>query len=151
MGEYRTLAPEGAGEVSSSFKGACLLQEVNDAAKNDMMEKVEETTMQGLKELGAFGLQVPSELGGVGLCNTQVRDGSPPPPPASQSTPTWWIKFSPDPGFVCEVTALGASGTVTVPIHTVIPTKQPPVSPAFPKLTLGPRTSPRFTSPNGRD
>uniref|UniRef100_A0A452UHT5 Very long-chain specific acyl-CoA dehydrogenase, mitochondrial n=1 Tax=Ursus maritimus TaxID=29073 RepID=A0A452UHT5_URSMA len=50
---------------------SCLLQEVNDAAKNDMMEKVEETTMQGLKELGAFGLQVPSELGGVGLCNTQ--------------------------------------------------------------------------------
>ncbi|KAI5757186.1 ACADVL protein [Gulo gulo luscus] len=46
-------------------------EEVNDAAKNDMMEKVEETTMQGLKELGAFGLQVPSELGGVGLCNTQ--------------------------------------------------------------------------------
>ena len=38
-----------------------------------MMEKVEETTIQGLKELGAFGLQVPSELGGVGLCNTQVR------------------------------------------------------------------------------
>lgn len=29
--------------------------------------------MQGLKDLGAFGLQVPSELGGVGLCNTQVR------------------------------------------------------------------------------
>uniref|UniRef100_A0A452UI66 Very long-chain specific acyl-CoA dehydrogenase, mitochondrial n=1 Tax=Ursus maritimus TaxID=29073 RepID=A0A452UI66_URSMA len=54
-----------------SWWGACLLQEVNDAAKNDMMEKVEETTMQGLKELGAFGLQVPSELGGVGLCNTQ--------------------------------------------------------------------------------
>ncbi|XP_026903297.1 very long-chain specific acyl-CoA dehydrogenase, mitochondrial isoform X2 [Acinonyx jubatus] len=46
-------------------------EEVNDPAKNDMMEKVEETTMQGLKELGAFGLQVPSELGGVGLCNTQ--------------------------------------------------------------------------------
>ena len=41
--------------------------------------------MQGLKELGAFGLQVPNELGGVGLCNTQVRE-----PrshfPASQST-----------------------------------------------------------------
>lgn len=30
--------------------------------------------MQGLKELGAFGLQVPNELGGVGLCNTQVRE-----------------------------------------------------------------------------
>lgn len=39
-----------------------------------MLEQVEETTIQGLKELGAFGLQVPSELGGVGLCNTQVRD-----------------------------------------------------------------------------
>ncbi|XP_055971140.1 very long-chain specific acyl-CoA dehydrogenase, mitochondrial [Sorex fumeus] len=46
-------------------------EEVNDPAKNDMMEKVEENTMQGLKDLGAFGLQVPSELGGVGLCNTQ--------------------------------------------------------------------------------
>lgn len=37
-----------------------------------MLEQVEEATIQGLKELGAFGLQVPSELGGVGLCNTQV-------------------------------------------------------------------------------
>ena len=27
--------------------------------------------MQGLRELGAFGLQVPEDLGGVGLCNTQ--------------------------------------------------------------------------------
>ncbi|XP_054989574.1 very long-chain specific acyl-CoA dehydrogenase, mitochondrial [Sorex araneus] len=47
------------------------LEEVNDPAKNDMLEAVEENTMQGLKDLGAFGLQVPSELGGVGLCNTQ--------------------------------------------------------------------------------
>ncbi|XP_055114570.1 very long-chain specific acyl-CoA dehydrogenase, mitochondrial isoform X2 [Symphalangus syndactylus] len=46
-------------------------EEVNDPAKNDALEMVEETTLQGLKELGAFGLQVPSELGGVGLCNTQ--------------------------------------------------------------------------------
>lgn len=46
-------------------------EEVNDPAKNDMLEQVEENTMQGLKDLGAFGLQVPSELGGVGLCNTQ--------------------------------------------------------------------------------
>ncbi|XP_031323630.1 very long-chain specific acyl-CoA dehydrogenase, mitochondrial isoform X1 [Camelus dromedarius] len=46
-------------------------EEVNNPAKNDMLEGVEETTMQGLKELGAFGLQVPSELGGMGLCNTQ--------------------------------------------------------------------------------
>lgn len=46
---------------------------MNDPAKNDSLEKVEEDTLQGLKELGAFGLQVPSELGGLGLSNTQVR------------------------------------------------------------------------------
>nr|XP_040036219.1 very long-chain specific acyl-CoA dehydrogenase, mitochondrial [Gasterosteus aculeatus aculeatus]XP_040036220.1 very long-chain specific acyl-CoA dehydrogenase, mitochondrial [Gasterosteus aculeatus aculeatus] len=45
--------------------------EVNDAAKNDALEKVEDDTMQGLKEMGAFGLQVPSDLGGLGLSNTQ--------------------------------------------------------------------------------
>nr|XP_020007069.1 very long-chain specific acyl-CoA dehydrogenase, mitochondrial isoform X3 [Castor canadensis] len=50
---------------------ARFFQEVNDPAKNDTLEQVEENTLQGLKELGAFGLQVPSELGGVGLCNTQ--------------------------------------------------------------------------------
>lgn len=50
-----------------------LAQEVNDPAKNDSLEKVEDDTLQGLKELGAFGLQVPSELGGMGLSNTQVR------------------------------------------------------------------------------
>lgn len=46
---------------------------MNDAAKNDALEKVEDDTMQGLKEMGAFGLQVPSDLGGLGLSNTQVR------------------------------------------------------------------------------
>ncbi|KAK4316950.1 hypothetical protein Pmani_011943 [Petrolisthes manimaculis] len=46
-------------------------EECNDAMKNDAMEKVDETTMQGLREMGAFGLQVPAELGGVGLNNTQ--------------------------------------------------------------------------------
>ena len=49
-----------------------LLQEVNDAQKNDTLEKVEDTTMQGLREMGAFGLQVPTDLGGLGLTNTQV-------------------------------------------------------------------------------
>ncbi|MEQ2160140.1 hypothetical protein GOODEAATRI_030438, partial [Goodea atripinnis] len=34
-----------------------LLQEVNDPAKNDALEKVEDHTMEGLKEMGAFGLQ----------------------------------------------------------------------------------------------
>uniref|UniRef100_A0A3Q3NQD3 Very long-chain specific acyl-CoA dehydrogenase, mitochondrial n=1 Tax=Labrus bergylta TaxID=56723 RepID=A0A3Q3NQD3_9LABR len=46
-------------------------EEVNDAAKNDALEKVEDHTMEGLKEMGAFGLQVPADLGGLGLSNTQ--------------------------------------------------------------------------------
>ncbi|XP_065575702.1 very long-chain specific acyl-CoA dehydrogenase, mitochondrial-like [Artemia franciscana] len=46
-------------------------QEVNDAAVNDELAEVPPETLQGLRELGAFGLQVPQELGGVGLNNTQ--------------------------------------------------------------------------------
>ena len=33
-------------------------QDANDPLKNDEIEKVADETMQGLKELGAFGLQV---------------------------------------------------------------------------------------------
>lgn len=33
--------------------------------KNDAMEKVDETTMQGLREMGAFGLQVSSWSPGI--------------------------------------------------------------------------------------
>ncbi|XP_043558440.1 very long-chain specific acyl-CoA dehydrogenase, mitochondrial-like isoform X1 [Chiloscyllium plagiosum] len=46
-------------------------QEVNNAAENDRLEKVEDKTMEGLKEMGAFGLQVPVDLGGLGLKNSQ--------------------------------------------------------------------------------
>ncbi|XP_041975034.1 very long-chain specific acyl-CoA dehydrogenase, mitochondrial [Aricia agestis] len=46
-------------------------QEVNDPAKNDATAQIDETTLAGLWELGAFGLQVPGELGGLGLSNTQ--------------------------------------------------------------------------------
>ncbi|CAH2049786.1 unnamed protein product, partial [Iphiclides podalirius] len=46
-------------------------QEVNDPAKNDADAQIEEGTVSGLWELGAFGLQVPCELGGLGLNNTQ--------------------------------------------------------------------------------
>ncbi|KAG9351681.1 hypothetical protein JZ751_022932 [Albula glossodonta] len=53
------------GPVSKFF------EEVNDPAKNDLLEKVEDSTMEGLKEMGAFGLQVPADLGGLGLTNTQ--------------------------------------------------------------------------------
>lgn len=69
---YDVKELKGASEYEILF----LAQEVNDPAKNDSLEKVEDDTLQGLKELGAFGLQVPSELGGLGLTNTQVR-GSP--------------------------------------------------------------------------
>uniref|UniRef100_A0A8B9MPW8 Very long-chain specific acyl-CoA dehydrogenase, mitochondrial n=1 Tax=Accipiter nisus TaxID=211598 RepID=A0A8B9MPW8_9AVES len=46
-------------------------EEVNNPARNDELERMEDATMQGLKELGAFGLQVPPEMGGLGLSNTQ--------------------------------------------------------------------------------
>lgn len=49
---------------------------MNDPAKNEKLEGIEEATLAGLKAMGAFGLQVPEELGGVGLTNTQVRGGS---------------------------------------------------------------------------
>lgn len=46
-------------------------EEVNDAAKNDEIEKVDDKTMTALWELGAFAFQVPQEYGGLGLTNTQ--------------------------------------------------------------------------------
>lgn len=46
-------------------------EEVNDPAKNDAEEKVDENSLKGLWELGAFSLQVPQDLGGLGLTNTQ--------------------------------------------------------------------------------
>lgn len=49
---------------------AKFFEEVNDATKNDQLEKVDDETMQGLKEMGAFGLQVPMDFGGLGLTNT---------------------------------------------------------------------------------
>ena len=48
-----------------------MVQEVNDAGKNDQIEKVEEKSLAALWELGAFGLQVPQDYGGLGLTNTQ--------------------------------------------------------------------------------
>jgi very long chain acyl-CoA dehydrogenase len=45
--------------------------EVNDASKNDLNAEVDENTLESLWELGAFGLQVPQEYGGLELNNTQ--------------------------------------------------------------------------------
>jgi len=47
------------------------MQEENDAMINDANEQIQEHSMQGMKEMGAFGLQVPEELDGIGLNNTQ--------------------------------------------------------------------------------
>ena len=51
----------------------CLSQEQNDALKNDEIEDVDPPTLQALKELGAFGLQVPTKYGT--LLNFVLRDG----------------------------------------------------------------------------
>jgi len=48
-----------------------VMSEQNDPLLNDQLETVPEETTEALKELGAFGLQVPVELDGVGLTNTQ--------------------------------------------------------------------------------
>eukprot|EP00753_Platysulcus_tardus_P009846 PLAT235.3.p1 GENE.PLAT235.3~~PLAT235.3.p1 ORF type:complete len:618 (+),score=297.29 PLAT235.3:216-1856(+) len=45
-------------------------EEVNDADRNDSEGTVPEETVAGLREMGTFGLQVPMELGGLGLTNT---------------------------------------------------------------------------------
>jgi len=50
---------------------AKFMEEKNDATKNDALEKIPDDVIQGLKEMGAFGLQVPTELNGLGLSNTQ--------------------------------------------------------------------------------
>ncbi|KAL1227722.1 Very long-chain specific acyl-CoA dehydrogenase [Trichinella pseudospiralis] len=46
-------------------------REVNDADRNDTLAMIEQSRFDQLRELGAFGLQVPTELGGLGLSNTE--------------------------------------------------------------------------------
>ncbi|XP_029140832.1 very long-chain specific acyl-CoA dehydrogenase, mitochondrial-like [Protobothrops mucrosquamatus] len=50
---------------------ARFFEEVNDAAANEALGSIEEDTVAGLKSMGCFGLQVPEDLGGIGLTNTQ--------------------------------------------------------------------------------
>uniref|UniRef100_U5EKH4 Very long-chain specific acyl-CoA dehydrogenase, mitochondrial n=1 Tax=Corethrella appendiculata TaxID=1370023 RepID=U5EKH4_9DIPT len=45
--------------------------EVNDPVKNDNNAKLDEATESALWELGMYALQVPEDLGGLGLNNTQ--------------------------------------------------------------------------------
>ncbi|XP_039197473.1 very long-chain specific acyl-CoA dehydrogenase, mitochondrial-like isoform X2 [Crotalus tigris] len=50
---------------------ARFFEEINNAAANEALGSIEEDTVAGLKSMGCFGLQVPEDLGGVGLTNTQ--------------------------------------------------------------------------------
>ncbi|XP_076843444.1 very long-chain specific acyl-CoA dehydrogenase, mitochondrial [Brachyhypopomus gauderio] len=70
---FPSVLNEDQSQFLRELVGPCekFFEEVNDPAKNDALEKVEDHTLEGLKEMGAFGLQVPAELGGVGLNNTQ--------------------------------------------------------------------------------
>lgn len=69
--------PNALNEEQMEFLGSLIdpvdkfMSEENDPFKNDANEEIEPKTLQGLKEMGAFGLQVPAELDGVGLNNTQ--------------------------------------------------------------------------------
>lgn len=45
--------------------------EKNDPFKNDANEEIDAETLEGYKEMGAFGLQVPEDMNGVGFNNTQ--------------------------------------------------------------------------------
>lgn len=70
---YPSVLNEEQSQFLRELVGPCskFFEEVNDPMKNDALEQVEEHTLEGLKEMGAFGLQVPADLGGVGLTNTQ--------------------------------------------------------------------------------
>ncbi|XP_075539048.1 very long-chain specific acyl-CoA dehydrogenase, mitochondrial-like isoform X5 [Dermacentor variabilis] len=48
------------------------LTEVNNADANDANERIADETMQALKAMGGFGMQVPPELGGIGATNCQT-------------------------------------------------------------------------------
>merc|ERR1719264_611216 len=48
-----------------------VLEEQNDPLLNDQLGTVPESTINALREVGAFGLQVPIELDGAGLSNSQ--------------------------------------------------------------------------------
>lgn len=48
-----------------------LFQDINDPVKNEEISKLPTETENSLWELGAFGIQVPNEMGGMGLNNTQ--------------------------------------------------------------------------------
>ncbi|GLV41164.1 uncharacterized protein CBL_04688 [Carabus blaptoides fortunei] len=65
----RAAPQENPSFVMNIFRGQ--VEVLNDPAKNDDQAKIDEKVLAGMWELGAFGLQVPQDLGGLGLTNTQ--------------------------------------------------------------------------------
>ncbi|CAI5776186.1 very long-chain specific acyl-CoA dehydrogenase, mitochondrial-like [Podarcis lilfordi] len=66
------LSPEQAQSLQAMVDPCTrFFEEVNDPAANEELESIQEETLAGLKDMGCFGLQVPEELGGIGLTNTQ--------------------------------------------------------------------------------
>ncbi|XP_031330008.1 very long-chain specific acyl-CoA dehydrogenase, mitochondrial [Photinus pyralis] len=51
---------------------AKFFEEINNAKKNDELESIEEKSLTALWDLGFFATQAPTELGGLGLTNTQA-------------------------------------------------------------------------------
>ena len=44
---------------------------MNDPVRNDKEERVPPETVEHMREMGSFGMQTPTEYGGLGLTNTQ--------------------------------------------------------------------------------
>uniref|UniRef100_A0A670IGD5 Very long-chain specific acyl-CoA dehydrogenase, mitochondrial n=1 Tax=Podarcis muralis TaxID=64176 RepID=A0A670IGD5_PODMU len=66
------LSPEQAQSLQAMVDPCTrFFEEVNDPAANEELESIQEETLAGLKDMGCFGLQVPEEMGGIGLTNTQ--------------------------------------------------------------------------------
>uniref|UniRef100_A0A8C3AFR3 Acyl-CoA dehydrogenase family, member 9 n=1 Tax=Cyclopterus lumpus TaxID=8103 RepID=A0A8C3AFR3_CYCLU len=56
--------------IDARIDSECLIVILVDSAKIDREAKIPPETLNGLKELGLFGIMIPEEYGGLGLSNT---------------------------------------------------------------------------------
>ncbi|RWS12073.1 very long-chain specific acyl-CoA dehydrogenase-like protein [Dinothrombium tinctorium] len=70
---YPNVLTEEQHETLAMVREPCdrLYREMNDPLRNDATETIDEELIKNLKDVGAFGIQVPVEYGGAGLNNTQ--------------------------------------------------------------------------------
>lgn len=69
---YPQVLTEDQHEVLEMLKGPTeKLYKKADPLKYDLQEEIDEGFLNQIKELGGFGMLIPLEYGGVGLCNTQ--------------------------------------------------------------------------------